>query len=298
MYIHYSDVHHFSERGGAIPRDRYFDYYRDLHQQYRLALDERSLQQGSQYTFQELGYPLLDACHKAGHLQHLTMAIASFWSHQYDPDYAAYWLHLKEKYQLQCEMLDVSDQGSLCALTAIAIATQYQEDDPKLLIAYMGLEQTTSPCEDLATRIAPISTASVLLMLGKQAIKAAQILFVNILTEYQLCEQKYDVIHFVLSALEKCHIALNDCIFCCGRASVVFRAMQYYQASYNLFSTSVLYHFYPAKYSSLHAVLMIHQINALLWRPTRPYIVLIEEDVESLNLGIIILDVSEVGGLS
>ena len=291
MYLGFATTQAFYPRQHQPVRQRFREYYRDLHARYDMPVDDAMLTQVGGYGFHELCYPLFDQLQQQAQSEALGLVVAAFWSYEFDPEYACYMPHLAEKYQMNCQMLDVSGQGSVCLLTALLVAHQHVEVTGET-VAVMGFEQQGILVDDAKTAVMPAQSGSALVLLQKSPVVGLQILAVKIWTEQQFAAQGFDMFANILQQLAQFNIDMAQCVIACSRLGVAHRALNLYRERAAIFAKDIHFHFYPRGNSSLHMIKQLCALYANEWQPEQRYVVFIDEDVESFTTGMMILEVS------
>lgn len=296
MYIEMSCYYEPPLRAPIEARERYKRYYRDLHSRYNMPLEEKTFLTGSQYTFHDLSYPIFDILNKEGFLNKIDLMAAAFWSHEFDPIYAAIGPHLAHHYHFNCPMFDIVDQGSISPLTALSLIKQYQLNAASETALCFSLDQTTIPRSSLKSHVMPTRTAAgaLILSISCPSTAALQIIDVVLWPEHHLYKQRLDVIHFILTELSARGIALKDCILHCKRNFTLYRAMTFYQHQYPDFFREIEWNFLPIEFGCTPFFQFLDHLRQQKMTSGRSYILLLEEDAESVTSGMVILQ--QTGG--
>lgn len=289
MYIEASYYNAFSTRSLVNPRERYIRYYRDLHDRYKIVLDEATLLEGSQYRYNELAYPIFDKLVKDGMLKKIDTMVVTHWAHEFDPDHATLGPHLAHRYDFSCNMFDVLDQGSICAMTSLSLIKKLNTKKSLCL----SLDQTTVPRSDSSSFSIPTKTASVALCLStdKPEKPSIKIVDIEILAEKVLCDSKLNLVQIILECLSKNNIDISECVLSCKRNSTVYRAINLYQHQYKNFLEEVEFNFLPVELGCTELFQFIHLLSLTHKNLEKRYYLYLDEDVESLTAGFIILEI-------
>jgi len=278
-----------------IPRERFVRYYRDLHARYHLSLDEKTFSSGSPYKFSDLGYNVFDPCAKDNNLKHIDLMVGAYWAHEYDPDFASCGPHFSYKYGFDCNMFDVLDQGSLCTFTAIHLISRYFENNSATKALCFAFDQTVIPRSSIDSIPVPTKTAAGLVVLNKDGKRDTQcrIETVELWPEYVLCEGNLNMIGLLLEMLRKYGLAIEQCSILCKRSSIVYKAFNFYKNRYKELNSHLDIQFLPIEDTCVEPLNVLNQLNNRIIK-TRPFVALIDDDVESLAVAVMIVSVPEL----
>jgi hypothetical protein len=292
MYVDGSFYYQFAERQDIEVRERFKQYYRDLHDRYNEPLDETTFANGSGYKFNELGYPIFDYCLKHGYLKKIDLMIASYWAHEFDPDHASCGPHFAHKYDFDCNMFDVLDQGSICTLTALNLIKKYQDNNASQNALCFALDQNSIPCAANGCFPMPTKNVAAAAMLSKQQTDNSfiKILDIKLWSEQKICDLRYDILADLLKTLEEKNLSLTDCIICCKRNTAVYRAIELYKYQHLDIKDKLQFYFQQLDCACSDSLYLIDQLNQKAWQPKEKYVLILEEDVESLACGLLMLE--------
>lgn len=124
------------------PRERFINYYADLHRLYQSQLDHETFHQGSQFSFAEIGEKIFEIIFNKHTVLEVDILILAHWAHEFDPEYSNCVPYLAEKFQLNCDFFDVHDQGVVASFTGLHILQHYLCNQNGILLL---MEQTTVP---------------------------------------------------------------------------------------------------------------------------------------------------------
>ncbi len=144
-YIQGSYFASLPKRESRLPRQRFIEYYRDLHHMHERDLSAETFLLGSQYSYAELGDALLGPLAMKGKLQDIDLLFIVTWAHEFDPDYANVGAYFIDKYQLNCQVFDITDQGSLAFFTGLKLVEKFIQTSQLSSSLILGMEQTTIP---------------------------------------------------------------------------------------------------------------------------------------------------------
>lgn len=291
MYI--SAAYHFEPKANInrTPRERYFDYYRDLHARYKVPLDESTFYGESQYKFTELGYPLFEQAKEEGNLEGLDLMVATYWAHEFDPDLAACGPHFAYKYGFDCNMFDVLDQGSISSVTALKIISSYMQSAGVNKALLFSLDQSGIPLIEAATISKPSRSCGAALVLQKT--DASSNLFIKdikILTEQQCLEKQLDIIPYLLEMIEGYGISYKDLSLCIKRDAATSKVMSLFENKYDRFIDEITLINRKLQKGCTDVLEFMANIATAKRTISSKYMLVIEEDVESLTTGVLLLE--------
>lgn len=295
MYIEASYYKTVPERSHVEPRERYKRYYRDLHDRYKIQLNELTLLEGSQSKYHELAYPIFDALAHDERLENIDTLVVAQWVSDFDADYVSLGAHLAHRYNFSCHMFDVLDQGSICGLTALSLLKKSKSNKALCL----ALDQTTVLRSDLYSYPIPMKPSSAALYLSTETSKmnAIKLLDIEVWPEKVLCDSKLDVIAMIITTLDKHNIDIYQCVLNCKRNSIFYRAINLYRHQYKKLHKQIEFNFLPLNLGCTELFYHIHQL-VIANNFSKKYYVYLDEDVESLTSGLVILQVPYLCGVN
>jgi len=184
-----------AQRPTPAVRERYVQYYKDLHNLYEKQLSPETFYEGPGYSFTELGTSVLDECEKDGELADIDLMVVVYWAHEFDPDHSSCGPYFAEKYQIKGQIFDVCDQGTISLCTGLMIIKQYLQSETYKKAILLALEQTSIPRNKLDHCIIPSkSTASVFVLQKNIERKAIELLDAEIISEHEIFNKKFNPI--------------------------------------------------------------------------------------------------------
>ena len=284
VFLNHIDWVTLPNQGNKIPRERYQQYVEDLYRIYPGKASPESYVEGGQYTYVELGQALFDAKFESPTLKNLDTLIVAHWSQEFDPDYAACGPYFLHHYQLNADVFDVCDQGSLAPFTALKILMQYQYAGKSETGMVLCLEQTTVPRDKNAGDLIPSENGALALSVSVQH-QGFQILAVDLLTEFQVLEAFQKLDQLILERLANVAFKLEETLVLIRKGTAVFRVFKHQMLrSQSRFVEDQL-QFIPPQLGCLTA---FKKLAEQQW--TRRFILLIEEDSESLGIAFALLE--------
>lgn len=272
-----------------VPRDRFFQYYRDMHARYQLPLDEATFLQGEQHQFSELGYPIFDQCNREGHLTNLDLMVGAYWAHEFDPEFASSGPHFAHHYGFSCDMFDVLDQGSICSITALKLIDCYFKNNSFEKALLFAFDQSGIPLIEQGTIPKPSKASSAALILSKQE-AGLQIRYTDIWLEKDILDLKFDFIARLEELLRQYQVNLNDLTVCVKRDTVAFKLLNLFSSQHRLFKEQVVMEYLPLIKGCVDILALIGKFDKDLGEQHKhANILILDEDVESLNIGVVLL---------
>lgn len=255
------------------PRQRFTQYYADLCVENQQApMHAESFTQGTQYTYVELFDSLLPSIQAAGDLDDLQLIVISFWSPEFDPDYAcgAYLCH---RYQFAGKIFDISDCGFLAPFIALAAIQVYMRQENITRALFLGADQTTVPYfESIKTQSFPQCASVGALLFAQDALLQSGLRFIT-----AACVADQQLIDFLLHTLEQEQIKLENVLLTCQQDSfdknffitpLPFKNIVYTTHAGNsiekLFSLAILQHKNYGRYYRCH-ILLVHDPRDNQW---------------------------------
>ena len=127
----------------AQPPQRYIDFHQDLQQLHGHSLDHNSYRKGGKLSYVDLAKDVMDEFCQQGVLNAIDMIVPAYWSDEYDSSYVNCGPYLSEQYQINCDMFDIFEQGTLATFTALSILQKYLTTTDYRRGLMLALEQTT-----------------------------------------------------------------------------------------------------------------------------------------------------------
>lgn len=270
------------------PRWRFMKYYIDLFNLYGKTLPESIFTEGSQYSYSELGEAVLDELDLQGKLKNLDIFVASYWANEFDPNHASCGAYFSEKYQFQCKTFDVCEQGTLSAFTGIKIIHNYLAQDEINKAILVIMEQTTIPRIKEDHDLVPTQTGTVALLFDRQsqAQKLYKIAAIELFNEFKMANNHLTIFDFLFDTYFKYESAPSENLLLLKKNSQIWKYCKFY-ANKNFNNIKIIE--YSSQPGSLQPFIGLNQLlQDLSYNPR--YITVIDEDVESLNSAVLVLE--------
>lgn len=232
-------------------RDRYVVYHEDLYRTTGEQLDPLSLLTGDQYTHVELADTLLERV--GGEvLPHLDVMVTSDWVPEFDPEFPAFGPYLHHRWSLKGESFDVTDQGSIAPVLALAVLKDYLLADVECNTGLvLGVEQSTVPQGVEAHFPAPHRSSAGIVRLNKNRESAsAEILDATFFNEAQVIDPSFSVQALMQAWCQKFSLTRNTLTLAIRRNTYLYRNFCYWKD----LEASASHHvcFLPAQYSCMN----------------------------------------------
>ena len=129
-----------------MPKLDYAPYFMDMQRFTSAYLDESMLAQQSGYAFSELIHRAInDNKNILSLLKQADMCALINWSYEYDSDYSHVGPYLAEKYNVGANLLDITEQGSLCLISALHVLSAFFSQQKINHALIIGFEQRALP---------------------------------------------------------------------------------------------------------------------------------------------------------
>lgn len=254
-----------------IPRNRFIDYYQDLPSS---NISRDTFYEGGQYSFVEIADLLIQSCNQDD-LLNIDMLMCTYWAHEFDPDHSSCAPYLKNKYDLGVELFEVSDQGSLASFSGFHIIKKYLEKGIHKKAILLALEQTTIPRDKNLHDIIPEQNGGFAFLLDSKP-KDAEFQLQNLM---QINIENLDKVIMLI----KTYQTGNKKICLSMRKSSVLH--KYIKANHYQLE-NCLFEYYESEFSTLTPFTILSRQRD---KKEISHLVIYEEDIESLDLGVLVL---------
>lgn len=283
------------------PRERFMRYYQDLHHLYNNELSHETFSQGGKYAFSTIGEHVLNQFQEDDFLKELDILIPVYWAHEFDPDYSNCGAYLQEKFQLNCDLLDIYDQGTLAGFTGLHILQRYLLSDQYNKGMMIALEQTTIPRRLMDHHVMPaVNSGCALIMQSADDVREIQsvnnlvfkLIDSTIFDSAKLHLSMRSSLNVILDFLAKNSLDKSSVSIVTKRGSVIWKQIQnnIYCNNGNKASEHYFYHHMSSQPSILSVLTHLEKIIHNEMECKSNYIMIIDEDIESLNVGILLLE--------
>jgi len=286
-----------ANREPPVVRERYVQFYRDLYRLYDKQLSAGSFNEGPGYSYTELGTYLLDNCAKKGGLNNLDLMVVVYWAHEFDPDHSSCGPFFAETYGIKGPILDVCDQGSAAFFTGLNIIQQYMRHGKTKKAMLLALEQTSIPRDKADHPVLPVTNAAAAIVIQKDwpndKPPSYRLLESQIILESQICTSLFDAVQFLKIKCHALELSPGEVMIVLKKSSYFFKNYQYnavkepeFCAVLQMIALEAIPGFMPIM-QYLSQILNSNQVVE------KSYILLIDEDAESLNTGYLLLQVKK-----
>lgn len=298
VYLNYVNVNRFSQFTIKYPRSRFIEYYKDLYHLENNVIDDCTFILGDQATYIELGKLVLDECVVSNQLNDVDTLICAMWSHEFDPDYSSSGPYFSNRYQIK-DVFDVGDQGSISTFLSVKILMQYILNPHAKKVALLGLEQTTIPRNLIDNPVLPtFSGAGVLIcsnynnLSNRDEKNNIRIIYAEVINEAEIMNYKFNLFKIILNICQLLNINSEQLSVSFKRNSNLWRSYRYFENEKKISLHSTMGYF-------LNDFGLLPFLNYLYYlfknknnlNSESRYIAILDEDVESFNVGIIILEI-------
>jgi len=293
MYINYCQYFPLEKRSlRQEPRERYTTYFKDLYRISDKDLSQETFLAGDQYSYANIIDTVLGGGLPFATYPDISDVAFSYWTPEWDPEYSAFATYFLWKSDLNAEIIDVCDVGSIATTTALHILfnTDSLEDSrTKILV---GMEQSSVPRYLPDNNIMPVSSSGSALFVSQAnshgaIFKLEDSIFLN---ENKIYSSNFALAEELENLLEKHKLPASDCTLFLHRNTTAYKQLDYLSDKGKI-PTDLLKnaHYLPAEYSvnTLPKLLGEYQQHPDSFRSS--IWVFIDEDAESLNTTISLL---------
>lgn len=214
IYLTSSTFKILEDRKPRQARERFVQYYRDLHALYKKEISEETFCEGPGYSFTELGSKVLDEFVGNNELQDLDLMVVVYWAHEFDPDHSSCGPFFAEKYQIKGQIIDVCDQGTISLFTGIHIIQQYLSNGDCKKALLLALEQTSIPRDKSENYLMPSrNIAAGIIFECCDETCSLNLVEAGILLESSLLQQPFNGFEFIQQCALKHKIKPNLMVF-------------------------------------------------------------------------------------
>ena len=208
-----------------IPRGRYTQYLSDLYKIYPGSISADTLLDGDQATYAELGDNLFKEHKLEDKLKNIDTIVVAHWSQEFDPDYASCGPYFLHKYNLNSDIFDVCDNGTLAPIMGLKILKQYIEANASNNAMLLCLEQTTIPRDKSNNDIIPVESGALALTMssndngeGKYIIKS-----IDIITENNFINNIKNIDSIIQNELMEFHVDFKNVLILIRRGTTIWK---------------------------------------------------------------------------
>ncbi|WP_241823981.1 hypothetical protein [Enterovibrio norvegicus] len=293
MYINYCQYFPLDERSlRQEPRDRYTTYFKDLYRISDKDLSHETFLAGDQYSYTNIIDSVLDGNLPFAAYPEISDVAFSYWTPEWDPEYSAFATYFLWKSDVDAEIIDVCDVGSIATTTALHILFNTDSlEDPRTKIL-VGMEQNSVPRYLPDNNMMPTHSSGSALFVSQAnsegaLFKLEDSLFLN---ENKIYSSNFVLAEELQALLDKHKLGAGDCSLLLQRNTAAFKQLDYLSDKGEIPADLLRNaHYLPAHYSvnTLPKFLGEYQSNPDSFRSG--IWVFIDEDAESLNTTISLL---------
>ncbi len=293
MYINYCQYFPLEKRSlRQEPRDRYTTYFKDLYRISDKDLSQETFLTGDQYSYTNIIDTVLESDLPFAAYPDISDVAFSYWTPEWDPEYSAFATYFLWKSDLEAEIIDVCDVGSIATTTALHILFNTDSLDDSRTKILVGMEQNAVPRYLPDHNIMPVSSSGSALFVSQAnsdgaLFKLEDSVFLN---ENKIYSSSFALAEEIKTLLEKHKLGAGDCTLFLHRNTAAFKQLDYLSDKRDI-SPDLLKnaHYLSPEYSvnTLPKLLDEYQKNPDSFRSS--IWVFIDEDAESLNTTISLL---------
>lgn len=287
-----------AKNGIKEPRPRFIQYYKDLYSHLGSEIEEAVFKEGSQATYSELGEAILTECNQSSILSDLDLMVVAYWAYEFDPDHASCGAYLCEKFNLDCKMFDVCEQGSIAPFTAIKIINSFIKNAQINKAVLLILEQTTIPRNKNDFDLVPSEAGAVSLILGKAAFtqngidekNQYRIVNADVILDNRMVESSQDIMKMILNVYFNNLDSERMTYIYLRKNSYLWNIFQYHAKE---IPPTVCVKPFSSQAGSLQPWFALHnEFNKTsnVQNSPLPNLIMLDQDVESLSTGILVLE--------
>lgn len=277
----------FPGREIKAPRAIYKDCYRDLYRLYDRDISEETFVEGGQYTQSELGEALLETLRESMDITRCDPIVCVFYTPEFDSKHSSCAAYFVEHFKLQGRVFDVSDAGTLGPFIALKVIDAYLDAQPGTALL-LGMEQTTVPREKASHDLIPNQNEAALWALSSEDTVSQdfEISHVEVMLENEIMSGRADPFQFLKEYVARC--SLDHLRIIVAKGSLIAKKIAYAMAKKESVLTPAHLHFMS---TSIGTVRVLAAVKAVLdAEPQVQHILVIDEDVESLKVGVLCLE--------
>ncbi len=268
------------------PRDLYKECYRDLYHLYKEPLSEETFLEGSQYTQSEMGEALFKEIAATRNLTSLDLILCVFYVPEFDSIHSSCAAYLTHQFAVECPFFDISDAGTLGPFIALKLAKEYGKERPQRIMI-MGLEQTSVPRNLARHDLIPIHDEAAALFLESGPLNPSScygIHSVEMVSETQVY-QHFDVVKKIQSLIADHPI--EDVLCLMSQDLFSYKKLNYAMAKGLIPLQKENFKFLPARVGTVKVLEALAELQHSTSKQS--CVIVIDEDIASLNLGILCL---------
>lgn len=292
VYLSHASLARFAAFKTRKARPRFVEYYKDLYALDHKIIDEESLMQGDQHDFAKLGRGILDSCQVDGHLNGVDTLICATWSHEFDPDYSSSGPYFSDRYHIPL-VFDVCDQGSISTFMALKILLCYMRAGISKKSILLGLEQTSIPRNFYDNAVMPSFSGSSALLFSTDegVLPRFKLICADVFPEHEVLQSQHDASALTRKKCVEIGIDANQVSLALKKSSTLFKVHEKFKHQHSALSLHTSLWEFDHAFGLLS---FYYYLSALLTMKSHstPYIAILDEDIESVSIGIVIFEVN------
>ena len=293
MYINHCVYKPLDQRARRQqPRDRYVTYFEDLYRISDKTLSTETFVLGDQYSYTDIIDEVLAEGLPFDECRSVSDVVFSYWTPEWDPSYSAFGTYFLWKSELDAEIFDVCDVGSIATTTALHLLFNMDDTDDVTTKVVVGLEQTSVPRNLAEHNIMPTRSSGSALFVSNgndhgAFCKLEDSVYIN---ENLIYQEQYALANAIGQLLLRHDIDSKDCALILKRVSRAYKELDYLtdkrELEPTLLGNAV---FVPNNHSVNELAALLATRRDPANADQRPYRLYLDEDAESLNTTITLL---------
>lgn len=230
MYINYCDYLPLVQRElGKTPRDRYITYFQDLYRISDKTLSAESFRMGDQYSYTDIIEAVLETELPFSEFPAVSDVVFSYWTPEWDPEHSAFAPYFLWKAQLDAEIFDVCDVGSIATTTALHILSNTDSLEDQRIKVLVGMEQTSIPRNLSDCNLVPERSSGSVMFISnacthKALFKVEDSVYLNENIHYS---EPFALASRIKDLFAKHKLAASDCQLILQRGTSAFKQIDY-----------------------------------------------------------------------
>ncbi len=271
------------------PRDRYKQYFQDLYAIYPGEVTDETFAEGDQLTYAELGDHLFQHASLKKELPSIDLIIVAHWSQEFDPDYASCGPYFLHKYDLQTDIFDVCDNGTLATFIGLKVLNSYINAGNSQKVMLLCLEQTTVPRDKRSGDVIPAQSGAVAVILNKHINDAHYVIkATEIITEVNVLANLNKIDRYVIQQIADLILNSSTLLIVTRKSTAFWKVIDYLLLTDHCVFERDQFDFIEPMPGCLSALKKMDDI--IHSDSEHSHVLIVDEDVESMTLGLLLLE--------
>ena len=296
--MHYVSV---AEKEIFKPEKSYIDFYQDLYKLYGSRLDDETCDQGGKLSYVNLCDAVLNQYIKRHDLNEVDILVPTYWSHEYNAIHTNCGPYIQETFDVDCDMFDIYEQGSISTFTSINILSQYLHNSSYHQGLMIALEQTTHPRSLIDHTILPTRNAACTVRLQVltdaqiseiESTSLIQLIYATTFDSSRLYLEKRTALDYVLSLITDYVDDFSKLTLVLRKNTTLWKQTKMSKyVDHNILTKCKFEHYSPdpsmlTLLEYLSSIYANHKNNE---NSGTRYVVIVDEDIISFEVGVLIL---------